>query len=363
MNKLDQLMAFLKQKEELQATKPLRYLMWEPSLQCNLECLHCSNECTQSNTMESKELTTSEIKNELLDISKHYDANEIRFVVTGGEPLMRSDLMEVGEYAYSLRYKFGITTNGILLNQKSVQSLQKAHLSSIAISLDGIATHHDKLRNSIGAYDKTIKGIKCLFEQNFQGSISILCCVSSINVYHLEEFIEELIELGICTVRFTPIFGQGRATGQNHLMLSDEELYYLLNFIKEYRKGETKINIALGDDGYYGVDFECHIRNSLHYCGAGIEWGAILYDGSVTGATHISNKYSEGNIRDNSFVEIWENRFYDYREGREALFAPYCKDCEEWVLCEGGGFHLLDQQLDGSELCGYKKLRRMENGQ
>jgi len=361
MHKLKTLLKFLEYKEELKEAISIRYLMWEPSLMCNLECIHCSNLCTQSNTMKSKELTTFEIKKELLDISKHYDAREIYFVVTGGEPLLRSDLMEVGKYAYSLGYKFGITTNGILLNTHTVKALQKANLSNIAISLDGIASDNDELRNYIGAYNKTIKGIKCLFEQNFKGTVSILCCVSSLNVYHLEEFIDELIPLGISTIRFTPIFGQGRALGQKNLMLSDKELHDLLTFIKEYRKKENKINVTLGDDGYYGVEFECHIRNNLHYCGAGIEWGAILYDGTVIGATHISKKYKEGNIRDNSFVEIWKNNFYDYREGRKELFSPYCKDCEEWILCEGGGFHLLDQQIDGNELCGYKKLRRIEN--
>ncbi len=349
-------MAFIEHKGMLQEKHPLRYLLWEPTLRCNLECLHCSNECTTENTSRLNELTTEEIKNELSSIAMHYDPKEITFVVTGGEPLMRHDLTEVGAFASSLGYQWSITTNGLLLNKNTIRSLKEAHLGSIAVSLDGIEEHHDKLRNSQGAYRRTVENIRRFLASDNPATLSILCCVSSINVHHLGEFVKELMDIGVRRVRFGPIYGAGRAQGE--LMLSDEELLKLLVFIREERvRQRNRIDISLSDDGYYGAEFECHVRRNLHYCGAGIEWGAILYDGCVSGSTNISRKYNEGNIRNDSFVDIWENRFDRYRRGRETLFAPYCADCEEWILCEGGGFHLLDQYLNGTQECGYKKIR------
>jgi radical SAM protein with 4Fe4S-binding SPASM domain len=340
---------------------PLRVLLWEPTIRCNLECLHCSNNCTISDIGKSKELTTQEITYELNEIAKHYNSKEILFIITGGEPLIRDDIFQIGYYAHRLGYKWGLTTNGLLLNKDRVQKLKKAHIDMIAVSLDGLEREHNILRNSNNSFKMTLKGIKNLLDNGFVDKLEILCCVSKINIDYLEPFIKFLDSLGIKRVRFMPIFSQGRASKNKNLLLDGQNLYNLLTFIKNYReinRNRYKIKISLSDDGYYGSEFEMRVRDNLHYCGAGIEWGAILYDGAVVGSTNISRKYIEGNIRDNSFISIWENRFYNYRKGREKLFEPYCKECQDWILCRGGGFHFLDENRDYNELCNYKKLKR-----
>ena len=356
------LLFFIEEKKIKKRTHPLRYLYWEPTLRCNLECLHCSNLCTIVSNNNSQELSTDEIKQELYDISKHYDTSKITFIVTGGEPLMRHDLVKIGHYAYSLGYTWGITTNGILLTNKNIEALKKASMKTIAVSLDGLKEHHDTLRDSVGSHALAIKGIKNLLAHGFSNVLDILCCVSTINISHIKPFIDELVKLGVKRVRFSPIYAQGRASDHSTLMLSNKELYTLLSSIKKYRfLMKSMIDIALSDDGYYGVEFECHVRNNLHYCGAGIEWGAILYDGSVSGSTNVSREYIEGNIRKDSFVKIWENNFDRYRTGREKTFDPYCEGCDEWVLCEGGGFHFLSPERDPNELCGYYKIKEVIN--
>ena len=355
--KLKQLLNFVETLEEKIKTHPLRYLLWEPTLRCNLDCLHCSNHAHPNHT-QNNELTTQEIKTELYDIAQHYDAKSITFIATGGEPLMREDIIDVGSYAHELGYRWGITTNGIQLSKSKVKVLKEASLGSIAVSLDGLAPHHDQLRNQKGAYVLSQKGIKNLLDKDFSNKLSILTCVNTLNVYNLLPFIEELITQGIKKVRFSPIYQQGRAVEHGSLQLSNQELYDLLLFIKKYRQTfKGVIDISLSDDGYYGATFECHVREHLHYCGAGIEWGAILHDGSVSGSTNIAKKYIQGNIRKESFVSIWENKFHPYREGREASFESYCQGCEEWLLCRGGGFHLLAENPTHQEACAYHKIR------
>ncbi|CAA6802879.1 MAG: Unknown protein [uncultured Sulfurovum sp.] len=67
MSLLDELLTFVNKKETLKKEHPLSYLLWEPSLHCNLECIHCSNSCTLTKGLASTELSTEEIKHELLD--------------------------------------------------------------------------------------------------------------------------------------------------------------------------------------------------------------------------------------------------------------------------------------------------------
>ena len=354
---LQTLQDFIKLKAQKRIEHKLTTLMWEPTLVCNLECLHCSNACVTDVSMKKEELSTQEIKDILLEVSMKYDASQIHFVVTGGEPLMRHDLCEVGAYAYGLGFSWSITTNAMLLTQSYLDALEEAHIGQIAISLDGIEADHNKLRNHPKSYQKCIKAIKTIQERKFYKKLDILTCVSQINHQHLDAFVEKLLALKIdISLRLIPMVKQGRATEHEALALDAKALHDVLVWVKNYRVNpKQNLSIALSDDGYYGSSFECEVREHLHYCGAGIEWASIMHNGDVTGATNISSDYKVGNIRNDSFVRLWEEEFFNYRKGRKEAFSSQCQGCETWILCEGGGFHLLDEVKEGS-VCRYYQL-------
>jgi len=345
-------------KEKLKKEHPLTYLFWESTLRCNLDCLHCGSDCVKDNSSKSKELDTYTIKRELIDIAKHYNPKNITFAIIGGEPLVREDIIEVGAFSAKLGYNWGITTNGMLLSDEKVAQLKEANLKTISVSLDGLEPHHDKLRNHKGSYKIVTQGIKRLLADRFFDKFDIICCVNKLNINHLDEFIKELIALEVPQVRFTPIFSHGRASENIHLMLENEDVKKLLDFIKEYRMlGDNRIKVTLSEEGYYGPEFECQIRDDFHYCGSGIEIGTILYDGRVMGCPSVSRKFIEGTIQNSSFIELWNNKFYKYRAGKKKMFDSQCKGCEHWILCEGGGFHLLDQEEYAGTLCQYQKVK------
>ncbi len=357
---VDSLMSLIKQREQLKETHPLKYLFWESTLRCNLDCLHCGSDCMKDNSSKAKEIDISLVKKELVDIAKYYDTSQITFAIIGGEPLVREDIIEVGAFSAELGYNWGITTNGMLLTHAKIAQLKEANLKTISVSLDGLEAHHDELRNQKGSHKIVTKNIRRLMADRFFLAFDIICCVNGLNVNHLGEFVEELIEMGVPRVRFTPIFSHGRASENGHLILKDEQLRQLLTFIAKYRaSGDNRIEVTLSEEGYYGAEFECQIRDDLHYCGSGVQIGTILYDGKVMGCPSVSRKFTEGNIKDSSFMELWNSKFYQYRGGKEKLFESQCKGCEDWVLCEGGGFHLLDQKNCEGTLCQYEKVLRV----
>ena len=57
------------------------------------------------------------------EIAEHYDPYTVYLNVTGGEPLMRQDLFDILEYAVSLGYRWGMTTNGMLINEKMFKKI------------------------------------------------------------------------------------------------------------------------------------------------------------------------------------------------------------------------------------------------
>ena len=346
---------FIEKKELLKRTHPLRYLFWEATLRCNLNCLHCGSDCFRNNDTLSEELESSVLKETLTEISKHYDPKKITFAIIGGEPLLRPDIIDVGSFASKLGYRWGITTNGTLLDSEIIVKLRKAGLQTISVSLDGLEKEHDRLRNSSGCYQRVIKGVRHLVEIPFYKAFDLICCVSKLNLNTLPAFIETLIELRVPAVRFVPVFSRGRASQNSHLMLEIDDYHFLLDFISAIRKAPPQIKISLGEEGYWGPEWECQVRDSFHYCGSGITIGTILHNGYVTGCPSVSRKFIQGSIKKKSFIEIWNDEFYSYRKGKKELFSYKCQDCSHWELCEGGGFHLLDQSKMGN-VCNYKQI-------
>ena len=297
------------------------------------------------------EIDAGTIKRELRSIAESYPAEQCTFAIIGGEPLVRDEIVDVGAYAASLGFPWGITTNGMLLTDAMIARLKAAGLRTISVSLDGTREDHDALRNREGSHEVVTAAIRRLVEDPFYGKFDVICCVNRINVDHLDAFVDELLELGVPAVRFTPVFSRGRAGGNTDLMLTKADYHTLLEFIARRRDADSAIRIGLSEEGYWGPEWECVVRDDFHYCASGILIGSILHDGRVTGCPSVSRDFIEGDIHERSFVDIWTSGFSRYREDRRSAFAHQCAGCEHWELCEGGGFHLLDQELERSACC------------
>jgi radical SAM protein with 4Fe4S-binding SPASM domain len=90
-------------------------------------------------------------------------------------------------------------------------------------------------------------------------------------------------------------------------------------------------------------------------CEAGVTSASVLVDGSISACTSIRYNYKQGNIYEDDFMDVWENRFQKHRN-HEWMRRDDCADCRFWRYCEGNGMHLRDD--DGRLLlCHMKKMR------
>ncbi len=352
----DTLERFIAAKTRLAAEHPLRYLFWEATLRCNLACRHCGSDCLRDNSTRDRELPPAAIKQELAAIAKVCDPRAITLAIIGGEPLIRPDIEEVGEFAAGLGYAWGITTNGMLLDRARLASLKAAGLSTISVSLDGLEDEHDALRQKAGAF-RTVAGVlERLVADPFYAAFDVICCVSTLNIDRLEPFVDHLAALGVPQVRFTPVFSRGRAGRSSGLMLSGEQYRQLLAFVDESRRRRRDITVTLSEEGYWGPNWECRVRDGLHYCGSGTVIASILHDGQVTGCPSVSRRFTEGNIREATFTDLWRDGFGRFRGGRRDMAPASCRECGHWDLCEGGGFHLFDPEDPTALHCGLMKI-------
>jgi len=158
-------------------------VVWDVTYACNLHCKHCY--ATAGKPWED-ELTTEEAKH-AIDIFDRAGVTIIAF--SGGEPLVRPDIMELVRYAADKGIYVAMATNGTLITKKKAKEMKDAGVEFVQISLDGIdADTHDKFRGVKGAFDKTVQGIKNSVAEGFFVEISTTVTTSRFQTsYSLEK--------------------------------------------------------------------------------------------------------------------------------------------------------------------------------
>ncbi|MBN1621404.1 MAG: radical SAM protein [Endomicrobiales bacterium] len=132
---------------------------FELTQRCNLSCRHCYIDFKNNKKIIEKELKTGEIKNILRQLA---NAGVLYLVFTGGEPFLRSDLLELCDYAKKLKFDLRIFTNGNLLTENTVKKLSSLNVSGVEISLYGRKKTHEEITNKKGTFSSTISAIKLL---------------------------------------------------------------------------------------------------------------------------------------------------------------------------------------------------------
>ena len=337
-------------RKNLQQLHPLQQLFWESTLRCNVHCLHCGSDCSSS------EVTPDMPAEDFLrvidqSVTPHVDPHKVLIIISGGEPLMRTDLAEVGKALYQRGYPWGMVTNGLALTPKRFQELMQSGLRSMAISFDGLELDHNWMRQHPLAFDGATRAIK-LAAATPSLTWDVVTCVNQRTINQLDEMREYLWSIGVRNWRLITIDPMGRAAENPELLLTSEQHRYLLEYIREKRK--EGLHISYSCEGFM-PDYEGEVRDHLFHCAAGVSVASILIDGSISACTSVRGKYYQGNIYKDDFWEVWENGFEPYRNRQWMKQLEPCNTCKLFRYCEGGGMHL--RREDGAlMLCHHNKL-------
>ncbi len=343
--------------KEIQKEKhPLKDLFWETTLRCNARCKHCGSNAGIQQLYED-ELTTEEIKRAFKQIANDMDISNTFIDVTGGEPLVREDLCEVMEYATKeLGFHWGMTSNGMLLNEKNIEKLKNANMQSISISIDGLKKTHDEFRGVQGSYDLILENIKKLQKANFLNLLQVTTVFHKKNISEIEELYKVMIDLNIFSWRLMTIDPIGRTNENKELLLDGQEIKKVLEFIKN-KNNEKKIRLEYGCPGFLGLDYEKEVRRQYFYCRTGISIASILYNGDLFVCPNVPRRkeFIQGNIKKDNFKEVWENKYNIFRN-ENRIKCDECKKCENWKYCNGGAFHTWNFDDNYQNKCTYKMI-------
>lgn len=329
----------------------LNYLFWECTSLCNLACLHCGSDCKR--IPEISDMPAKDFLNVAKQVAKKYKPQSIMIVITGGEPLLRKDLAEVGAELKGMGFPWGMVTNGYALSESTFRKLRQSGLRSVTISLDGLRDSHDWMRGKSGSFDKAMEGISILAKEKGM-TYDVVTCVNQRNFCELEQIRELLIKTGVKNWRLFMIDPIGRAAHNKELLLDNGQFKILLDFIADNRGG-GEITASYGCDGFLDA-YETKVRDGFFFCKAGVRVGSVLANGDIGACPNIDRGFVQGNIFTDNFIDVWENKFEIYRN-RKHFKTGICEKCLNWKNCRGDGMHLHEPNNPNPIVCYNSMLR------
>jgi radical SAM protein with 4Fe4S-binding SPASM domain len=167
-----------------------RLIFWELTKGCNLRCIHCRASATELSS--PSDLTTAAAKaiiDEIVGVSSPI------LVLSGGEPLFRSDIFELARYGTDKGLRVALATNGALVTKQVARKIVDSGVKRVAISLDGAdAQTHDTFRGIPGAFDVAISGFRNLNDLGM--SVQINTTIARHNAHQLPDVLDLAKSIG-----------------------------------------------------------------------------------------------------------------------------------------------------------------------
>jgi radical SAM protein with 4Fe4S-binding SPASM domain len=325
-------------------------VVWNITRACNLKCVHCYND--SGSTSADDELSTAEAKEVLRDLA---DFGVPSVLFSGGEPLLRKDLLGLMDYARQLGLRTVISTNGTLITEDAAQSIQGVGVSYVGISLDGVGAVNDRFRGVKGAFDKAVQGIRNC--QNAGVRIGLRLTLTQRNVQDLEALFDFFERQNIERACFYHLVPSGRGGG-----ISSEDLTHvqtrgaidtILAKTKRFKEAARVTDILTVDNHVDGVFVFLKLLDEdppradsawklltwngggLYSSGVGI--GCIDFHGKVH-PDQFWWHYDLGDVRKKPFGHIWMDTTEPLLKGlkeRRKYIKGRCRLCRFFDACGG----------------------------
>lgn len=308
-------------------------VIWDVTYRCNLKCRHC---LTESGEARKDELSTAQA---IKLIDNLADARVFYLSLSGGEPLLRPDIVTILKHIASKNMQIEIASNGVNISDKLLNEISALPVFHIQISIDGIGHQHDELRGVQGAFKASCASIKRIREHDI--AVSISTTVTNRNIDSLESIIRLAAELGCKGYKAIPFLPAGRGKENNELALDLQEHLRLYRTLSSWsQKLEGKMNISTETSFSFLLDNptpSC-FDNGPVGCSAGYDTLSIGANG-VAYPCPFLHDFPIGNLTTSSLRDIWHNSplLKTLRTLEKQDLDDPCRSCGYMPhLCRGG---------------------------
>jgi len=319
-------------------------MSWNVTRECNMKCSHCYINATDKKL--NNELTTQEAKN-LMD--QIYQVSAPLLILSGGEPLLRPDILELISYGSKIGLKMGLGSNGSLIDELMAKKLKEAGVATVSVSLDSnIAAQHDEFRGVNGAWEKAVQACKVLRKNNVL--VQVNTTLTQQNYDQIDDIMSLAENIGVENFHLFFLVPTGRGTKLTDISPEKYEEMISKTFAKT---ANHKLNVRPSCAPQFmriAKDMGLDMRQWIRGCIAGLYYCRIYPNGDVTPCPYLPVKL--GNIREKSFKEIWFNSkvFKDLREPNS--LKGKCGACDYRYLCGGCRARAYGLSNDFIDYCG-----------
>ena len=335
-------------------------MAWETTTACNLACRHCRAEAALAPS--PGELSAEKSKKLINDLAEF--ENPPMVILSGGEPLMRADIVELAHLGTSLGLRMLLSTNGTLVTPKIAQALKKAGVKRASLSLDAPdRAAHDAFRGQNGSFESVLRAAALFREASLPFKIN--STITAGNILETEAISDLALSLGAAAHHVFLLVPVGRALSLDEPELPAEEYEAALTRLRR-REPALKIEFkATCAPQYERIGRQLGLPSSPRGGGRGCLGGQgfmfVGHDGRVAACGYLP--LSAGNVLAAHPVEIYRSSplFLDLRD--RTKYHGRCRDCEFWGVCGGcrARAHAAGDHLGPEPLCPHLPRRLAVN--
>ncbi|HOC33521.1 MAG: hypothetical protein BWZ04_01010 [Firmicutes bacterium ADurb.BinA205] len=320
---------------------PVKAMCLNIAHDCQLRCKYCF--ASTGDFGKGRKLMSLETGKHAIDflLENSGDRPNLELDFFGGEPLMNFNVVkQIVEYArsrekeYNKKFRFTITTNGLLLDDDKIDFINK-EMSNVVLSIDGRKEVNDYFRvlpNGQGCYDMIIPKYKKLVEGRGDKEYYVRGTFTNRNKDFSND-VFALYEAGFDQISVEPVVGD---SDEYALVMDDlpeifKEYERLADRIIENEKNGRKFNFF-----HFMIDLDqgpCAIKR-LRGCGCGNDYVAVTPDGDIFPCHQFVgiDEYKMGNIDEGTFDQEMKKDF----AAAHVYSKPDCRECWAKFYCSGG---------------------------
>jgi AdoMet-dependent heme synthase len=318
----------------------LRMIAWEVTRSCNLSCVHCraAANCGPYPGELSAEKCLALI-DEIAAVSSPV------IILTGGEPLLRSDIFEIAAYGTKKGLRMVMATNGTLVDEPTARKMLESGIQRVSISIDGKdAESHDAFRGEPGAFTRAMRGIYAM--KSVAMEFQINTTITTANLREIKDIHDLALKLGAAAHHIFLLVptGRGRDLAEQAITAADYE-ETLKWFHQESLTCEIQLKATCAPH-YFRIMHQNKIKGadpakkaggrfheSTRGCLGGISFCFISHVGQVQPCGYL--ELDCGNVQKQSFADIWESSGV-FRNLRDlSKYEGKCGRCEFIKVCGG----------------------------
>jgi AdoMet-dependent heme synthase len=327
---------------------------WNLTQRCNLACAHCYIAAGSWHSTAG-ELTAGEcrrITDEIIEL-----APAPLFILSGGEPLLRTDLEEIAAYAVARGATVVVGTNGTGLHDDRIRSLRDAGVTGVAVSIDSLdARYHDRFRHGAGALADTMTAVERLRTNRMD--FIVQTTVTRGNRHELRALAGWADAHDAVAFNVYFLVATGRAEAMPGLTPAENDVVLAeLTMLEQKYRGRMLVRSKCQPQimrHVYDADPAAPLLNYATRCPCGVQYCRITPEGKVTPCPYMPAV--AGDLRSQSFGDVWRDAPL-FRSIREGTLGGKCGRCEYRALCGGcraRAFAGTGDALAADDSCAYE---------